>query len=94
MSGVMLSGLLLLLNLLSMIVLMMSSNRHSEKFQHKLPPFLNRQGLRWLGLILLAIAFVLTYGSHQTGYFVVIWFASVTLAAGLIYLAMMIYEQL
>lgn len=101
MSGLVVSGLLLLLNLLGMMVLMMSSNRHREKFQHKLPllfyskpnPLLRRQWLRWLGLLLLTIAFLLTYVSNQTGYFVVVWFASLTIAAGLVYLAVMIYEQ-
>ncbi len=94
MSSLVLSGSLLLLNLLGMMVLMMTSKRHSDTFQHKLPLFLNRQGLRWLGLVLLAIAFLLTYLSYQTGYFVVVWFGSLTLAAGLVYVAMMIYEQL
>ena len=94
MSSLVLSGSLLLLNLLGMMVLMMTSKRHMDTFQYKLPPFLSRQGLRWLGLVLLAIAFLLTYLSYQTGYFVVVWFASLTLAAGLVYVAMMIYEQL
>ena len=94
MSSLVLSGSLLLLNLLGMMVLMMTSKRHMDTFQHKLPPLLSRQSLRWLGLILLATAFLLTYLSYQTGYFVVVWFASLTLAAGLVYVAMMIYEQL
>ena len=92
MSGLVLSGSLLLLNLLGMMVLMMTSKRHGDTFQHKLPPFSSRQSLRWLGLILIAIAFLLTYSTYQTGYFVVVWFASLTLAAGLVYVAMMIYE--
>lgn len=89
-----LSGLIFLLSLLGMIALMMTSKKHRDTFQHKLPLFLDRLGLRWLGLILLAIAFLLTYFSHQTGYFVVVWFASLTVAAGLVYLSIMIYEQL
>lgn len=94
MSNLVLSGLLFLLNLLGMTTLMMSSKRHSDKFQHKLPFFLSEQKLRWLGLVLLAMAFLLTYTSYQTGYFVVVWFASLTVAAGLVYLFMMVYEQL
>lgn len=94
MSNLMLSGLLFLLNLLGMIALMISSKRHKDKFQHKLPTFLGRKRLRWLGLILLASAFLLTYYSHQTGYFVVVWFGSLTLAAGLIYFTMTVHEQL
>ncbi|MEN6670061.1 DUF3325 domain-containing protein [Psychrobacter sp. B38] len=92
-SNAMLSGLLFLLSLLGMAALMMASKRHQDKFQHKLPQRLNGQALRWLGFILLAIAFLLTYTSDQTGYFVVVWFGSLTLAAGLVYLVMMIYEQ-
>ncbi|WP_227678364.1 DUF3325 family protein [Psychrobacter vallis] len=89
----MLSILLFLLNLLGLIALMISSKRHVDTFQHKLPLFLSRHRLRWLGLLLLAIAFLLTYFSHQTGYFVVVWFASLTVTAGLVYLAMMIYSR-
>lgn len=88
-----LSGLIFLLSLLGMIALMMTSKRHMDTFQHKLPLFLDRQRLRWLGLLLLAIAFLLTYFSHQTGYFVVVWFASLTVTAGWVYLAMMIYSR-
>lgn len=94
MSHLVLSGLLFLLSLLGMIALMMSSKRHSDKFQHELPGILKGQSLRWLGLILLTMAFLLTYSSYQTGYFVVVWFASLTVAAGLVYLVMMVYEQL
>lgn len=94
MSNLVLSELLFLVNLLGMIALMMSSKRHKDKFQRKLPLILKGQGLRWLGLTLLAIAFLLTYSSYQTGYFVVVWFASLTVAAGLVYLIMMVYEQL
>ncbi|MGP9688918.1 DUF3325 domain-containing protein [Psychrobacter sp. AOP22-C1-C5] len=94
MSNLMLSGLLFLLNLLSMIALMMSSKRHKDKFQRKLPLLLNEQWLRGLGFILLVIAFSLTYTSDQTGYFVVMWFGSLTAAAGLVYCVMMVYEQL
>lgn len=111
MSGFVLYGGLLLLNLLGMMVLMITSKRHIDKFQHKLPLLFRsklntesdaynqeshitrRQCLRWLGLILLAVAFLLTYSSYQTGYFVVVWFGSLTLAAGLVYVAMLIYEQ-
>lgn len=94
MSSLVLSGLLFLLNLLSMMALMMSSKRHSDKFQRRLSSFLSGQQLRWLGLTLLAMAFLLTYTSYQTGYFVVMWFASITTAAGVVYLLMMVYEQL
>lgn len=94
MSNLVLSELLFLVNLLGMIALMMSSKRHKDKFQRKLPLVLKGQGLRWLGLTLLVIAFLLTYSSYQTGYFVVVWFASLTVAAGLVYLIMMVYEQL
>lgn len=94
MSNLVLSELLFLVNLLGMIALMMSSKRHKDKFQRKLPLVSKGQGLRWLGLTLLVIAFLLTYLSYQTGYFVVVWFASLTVAAGLVYLIMMIYEQL
>lgn len=93
-SDSMLSGLLFLLSLLGMIALMMTSKRHKDKFQHKLLLRLNGQALRGLGLILLALAFLLTYTSDQTGYFIVVWFGSLTVAAGLVYLVMMIYEQL
>lgn len=93
-SDSMLSGLLFLLSLLGMIVLMITSKRHRDKFQHKLLLRLNGQVLRGLGLILLALAFLLTYTSDQTGYFIVVWFGSLTVAAGLVYLVMMIYEQL
>lgn len=94
MSHLVLSGLIFLLSLLGMIALMMSSKRHSDKFQHKLPRIIKGQKLRWLGLVLLAVAFLLTYSSYQTGYFVVVWFSSLTVAAGLVYLIMMVYEQL
>lgn len=93
-SNLVLSGLLFLLSLLGMVALMMASKRHSDKFHRKLPLFLSRQGLRWLGLVLLTSAFLLTYASNQTGYFVVVWFGSLTVAAGLVYFVMMIYEQL
>lgn len=94
MSNLVLSGLLFLLSLLGMIALMMSSKRHKDKFQHEFPGILKGQSLRWLGLILLTMAFLLTYSSYQTGYFVVVWFASLTVAAGFVYLVMMVYEQL
>lgn len=94
MSDLALSELLFLVNLLGMIALMMSSKRHKDKFPRKLSFVSRRQGLRGLGFMLLAIAFLLTYWSHQTGYFVVVWFASLTVAAGLVYLIMMVYEQL
>ncbi|SJN24705.1 DUF3325 family protein [Psychrobacter sp. JB385] len=94
MSSLPLSELLFLLNLLGMIALMMTSKKHKDKFQRKLPLVSKGQGLRWLGFTLLVIAFLLTYLSYQTGYFVVVWFGSLTVAAGLVYLIMMIYEQL
>lgn len=92
-SDSMLSGLLFLLSLLGMVALMMTSKRYQDKFQHKMPLLLSGQWLRGLGLTLLAIAFLLTYTSDQTGYFVVVWFGSLTVAAGLVYLVIMIYEQ-
>ncbi|MGP5209539.1 DUF3325 family protein [Psychrobacter alimentarius] len=94
MSSLPLSELLFLLNLLGMIALMMTSKKHKDKFQRKLPLVSEGQGLRWLGFTLLVIAFLLTYSSYQTGYFVVVWFGSLTVAAGLVYLIMMVYEQL
>ncbi len=94
MSNLVLSELLFLVNLLGMIALMITSKRHKDKFQHKLPLVSKGQGLRWLGFTLLVIAFLLTYSSYQTGYFVVVWFGSLTMAAGLVYLIMMVYEQL
>ena len=94
MSSLPLSELLFLLNLLGMIALMMTSKKHKDKFQRKLPLVSKGQGLRWLGFTLLVISFLLTYSSYQTGYFVVVWFGSLTVAAGLVYLIMMIYEQL
>lgn len=93
-SSTALSGLLFLLNLLGMIALMMSSKRHKDKFQRKLPLALKGQRLRWLGIILLTIALLLTYASNQTAYFIVVWFGSLTVAAGLVYLIMMVYERL
>ncbi|WP_201510098.1 DUF3325 family protein [Psychrobacter alimentarius] len=94
MSSLPLSELLFLMNLLGMIALMMTSKKHKDKFQRKLPLVSEGQGLRWLGFTLLVIAFLLTYSSYQTGYFVVVWFGSLTVAAGLVYLIMMVYEQL
>lgn len=94
MSSLPLSELLFLLNLLGMIALMMTSKKHKDKFQRKLPLVSKGQGLRWLGFTLLVIAFSLTYSSYQTGYFVVVWFGSLTVAAGLVYLIMIVYEQL
>lgn len=94
MSNLVLSELLFLVNLLGMIALMITSKRHKDKFQRKLPFVSKGHGLRWLGFTLLAIAFLLTYSSYQTGYFVVVWFGSLTVAAGLVYLIMMVYEQL
>ncbi|WP_201512537.1 DUF3325 family protein [Psychrobacter alimentarius] len=94
MSSLPLSELLFLLNFLGMIALMMTSKKHKDKFQRKLPLVSKGQGLRWLGFTLLVIAFLLTYSSYQTGYFVVVWFGSLTVTAGLVYLMMMVYEQL
>ena len=94
MSSLPLSELLFLLNLLGMIALMMTSKKHKDKFHRKLPLVSKGQSLRWLGFTLLVIAFLLTYSSYQTGYFVVVWFGSLTVAAGLVYLIMMVYEQL
>lgn len=53
-----------------------------------------QQWLRWLGLLLLLIGFILTCLSLHTGYFIVVWFASLIVAAGGVYLSMVIYEKL
>lgn len=53
-----------------------------------------QQWLRWLGLLLLLISFILTCFSPHTGYFIVVWFASLIVAAGGVYLSMVIYEKL
>lgn len=111
MSNLLLSGSLLLFNLLSMIALMMSSKRHIAKFQTKRPLLLPTQSnptsnyhhkwdmtaqqrLRRLGLLLLLLSLGLTCFSHRTGYFIVVWFASLILAAGSVYLSMVIHEKM
>jgi len=94
MSNLALSQLMFLLNLLGMTTLMMTSKRHKDKFLHRLPFVFRGQRLRWLGFTLLVTALLLSYSSYQTGYFVVMWFASLTVTAGLIYLMMLVYEQL
>lgn len=53
-----------------------------------------QQWLRWLGLLLLLIGFILTCLSLHTGYFIVVWFASLIVAAGGVYLSMVIYEKM
>lgn len=50
--------------------------------------------LRWMGLLLLLIGFILTCLSLHTGYFIVVWFASLIVAAGGVYLSMVIYEKM
>lgn len=94
MSNLALSQLLFLLNVLGMMALMITSKRHKDKFVHRLPLVFRGQSLRGLGFTLLATALLLTYSSYLTGYFVVVWFASLTVAAGLVYLVMVVYEQL
>ena len=94
MSNLALSQLLFLLNVLGMMALMMTSKRHKDKFLHRLPLAFRGQRLRWLGFALLASTLLLTYSSYLTGYFVVVWFASLTVAAGLVYLIMVVYERL
>lgn len=96
MSNVVLSGLLLAFNLLGMMALMMTSKRHRDKFHHyKQKRYITKQQwLRWLGLLLLLISFILTCSSLHTGYFIVVWFASLIVAAGGVYLSMVIYEKL
>ncbi|WP_230657334.1 DUF3325 family protein [Psychrobacter sp. I-STPA10] len=96
MSDSMLYVLLLLFNGLGMVLLMMSSKRHGKKFLPHLqaitPIDIQAQWLRWLGLILCSLAFFLPFFARHTGYFVVVWFGSLSLAAGLIYLYLVVYE--
>ena len=96
MSNALLSGLLWAFNLLGMMALMMTSKRHRDKFHHDEQKryITKQQWLRWLGLLLLLIGFILTCFSLDTGYFIVVWFASLIVAAGVVYLSMVIYEKL
>ena len=112
MSNLVLSGSLFVFNLLGMTALMVTSKRHSDKFQFKWPLLFTaksnlisrhydqkgymttQQWLRWFGLLLLLIAFILTCFSPHTGYFIIVWFASLIIAAGSVYLSMVIYEKL
>ncbi|WP_131669779.1 DUF3325 family protein [Psychrobacter pygoscelis] len=94
MSSIVAYVLLLLLNLGGMSLLMMTSKRHRAKFLPKLQcilPF-GSLALRNMGLCLCLLAFVLTYFTSHTGYFVVVWFGSLSLAAGIVYLYMVLYE--
>ena len=96
MSNVVLSGLLLAFNLLGMMALMMTSKRHRDKFHHDEQKryITKQQWLRWLGLLLLLISFIFPFFAPPTGYFIVVWFASLIVAAGVVYLSMAIYEKL
>lgn len=96
MSNVVLSGLLLAFNLLGMMALMMTSKRHRDKFHHyKQKRYITKQQwLRWLGLLLLLISFIFPFFAPPTGYFIVVWFASLIVAAGVVYSSMVIYEKL
>lgn len=96
MSNVVLSGLLLAFNLLGMMALMMTSKRHRDKFHHyKQKRYITKQQwLRWLGLLLLLISFIFPFFAPPTGYFIVVWFASLIVAAGVVYLSMVIYGKL
>ncbi|PKG86843.1 hypothetical protein CXF58_03900 [Psychrobacter sp. Sarcosine-02u-2] len=53
-----------------------------------------QQRLRWLGLLLLLIGFIFPFFAPHTGYFIVVWFASLIVAAGVVYLSMVVYEKL
>ena len=96
MSNALLSGLLLAFNLLGMMALMMTSKRHRDKFHHyKQKRYITKQQwLRWLGLLLLLISFIFPFFAPPTGYFIVVWFASLIVATGVVYLSMVIYEKL
>lgn len=96
MSNALLSGLLLAFNLLGMMALMMTSKRHRDKFHHDEQKryITKQQWLRWLGLLLLLISFIFPFFAPPTGYFIVVWFASLIVAAGVVYLSMVIYEKL
>ena len=96
MSNMLLSGLLLAFNLLGMITLMMTSKRHRDKFHHyeQKRYITKQQWLRWMGLLLLLIGFIFPFFAPHTGYFIVVWFASLIVAAGVVYLSMVIYEKL
>ena len=96
MSNALLSGLLLAFNLLGMMALMMTSKRHRDKFHHYKQKryIIKQQWLRWLGLLLLLISFIFPFFAPPTGYFIVVWFASLIVAAGVVYLSMVIYEKL
>ena len=69
------------------------SNLLSHHDEQK-PYITQQQWLRWLGLLLLLISFILTCFSPHPGYFIVVWFASLMITAGGVYLSMVIYEKL
>lgn len=96
MSNALLSGLLLAFNLLGMMALMMTSKRHRDKFYHDEQKryITKQQWLRWLGLLLLLIGFIFPFFAPPTGYFIVVWFASLIVAAGVVYLSMVVYGKL
>lgn len=96
MSNALLSGLLLAFNLLGMMALMMTSKRHRDKFHHDEQKryITKQQWLRWLGLLLLLIGFIFPFFAPPTGYFIVVWFASLIVAAGVVYLSMVVYGKL
>ena len=96
MSNALLSGLLLAFNLLGMMALMMTSKRHRDKFHHDEQKryITKQQWLRWLGLLLLLIGFIFPFFAPPTGYFIVVWFASLIVATGVVYLSMVVYGKL
>lgn len=96
MSNALLSGLLLAFNLLGMMALMMTSKRHRDKFHHDEQKryIIKQQWLRWLGLLLLLISFIFPFFAPPTGYFIVVWFASLIVATGVVYLSMVVYGKL
>ena len=96
MSNVVLSGLLLAFNLLGMMALMMTSKRHRDKFHHDEQKryITKQQWLRWLGLLLLLISFIFPFFAPPTGFFIVVWFASLIVATGVVYLSMVVYGKL
>src|SRR5690606_14662331 len=96
MSNVVFSGLLLAFNLLGMMALMMSSKRHRDKFHHdEQKRYITKQlWLRWLWLLLLLIGSIFSLFVPYTGYFIVVWFPSLIVATGIIYLSMVVYGKL
>ena len=65
-------------------------SHHDEQKRY----IIKQKWLRWMGLLLLLVSFILTCLSLHTGYFIVVWFASLIVAAGGVYLSMVIYEKM